>query len=124
MVERRTRRTHNQKTATQYQLEQIINDFALDSCFLSDDHGRLLGHAGLWAEKKCSTFVTDVPLIAETGADEHERMYSCEFRAGGQTLYITTVGDTETMRTVAAYRAMFGIRRIRRGPAGSRQLSV
>ncbi len=122
MVERRTRRTHNQKTATQYQLEQIVDDFDLDSCFLSDDHGRLISHAGLWAEKKCLAFVTDIPTIAQ--GEEHDGMYSCEFRAGGQTLFITTVGDTETMRTIAAYRAMFGVRRIRRGPAGSRQLSV
>lgn len=124
-TERRHRRSASAELATFYQLEQVIQDFDLETVVLVDEAGRLVSGVGRDA-------VFDEVLARETprlAAGSHCRLLyarlnrhrpsirpnqisACEFRTAGRRYFVAVVGSMQTMRDVGMYRAILGIRRI------------
>ena len=116
--DRRRRRSDEQDTALRYQLEQVIQDFHLTSCVLSDTEGRVLAEAHDFDDEPEAPTAVD-PMIA--GHDHrlewhaHRRHRRHRLRGvplGGRPLFITAQGQDDSMREVALYRVVLGAKRI------------
>lgn len=124
--ERRRRRSSNPDLAAKYQLEQVIQDFTLDTVVLTDEAGRLLHSAGRNREEFEAALARETPRLA---AGSHCRLLfarltevqpsirsnqisACEFRTNGRRYFVAAVGAASTMRDVGMYRTILGLRRI------------
>ncbi len=129
--ERRRRRSDDPGLATRYQLEQVVEDFDLDTCILVDESGTLIQGVGQ-AEDFEEVLARETPRLAHgsrcrllfSRLNEHRRVRpnqisACEFRSDGSRYFVTAVGSASTMRDVGMYRAILGIRRIRKQSGGS-----
>ena len=124
--ERRRRRSSNPDVATRYQLEQVIDDFSLDTVVLTDESGALLHSAGLSQPDFDQALAREAPRLAGGSrcrllfarlnrlkqSIRPNQISACEFRTNGRRYYVATVGSASTMRDVGMYRAILGVRRI------------
>lgn len=124
--ERRRRRTADPNLATRYQLEQVVDDFDLDTCILVDESGALVQGVGQMEHFE-EVLAHETPRLASgsrcrllfSRLNEFRRVRpnqisACEFRSDGQRYFVAAVGSASTMRDVGMYRAILGIRRIRK----------
>lgn len=127
--DRRRRRSDEPCTAIAYQVEQVVDDFDLDSCIIVDADGNTVAASPGVETPKMEAFAGLLPAICavegQRGAYlEHlhsagwdidaDEMTSCVFRAGGRRLFIGAIGDEAVMNEVAIFRAITGARRIHR----------
>lgn len=122
--EKRRRRSADPLTATRYQLEQVVEDFDLDTCILVDDTGRLVQAPGLYPEFE-EALAREAPRLAngstcrllyarlnKTHRVRPNQVSAFEFRTRGKRMFVAGVGSMSTMREVGLLRAILGIRRI------------
>ena len=123
--ERRRRRSSSTELATRFQLEQVIDDFGLDTVVLVDEAGHLVEGAGrdtsfdhvlaretprLAVGSQCRLLFSR--LTKHRPSIRANQISACEFRTGGRRYFLATVGSASTMRDVGMYRAILGLRRI------------
>ncbi len=116
MKERRRRRSDDIDIALRYQLEQVIEDFALTSCVLSGPSGQVLAEAHDFDSEKADdvdAMMHDTIIDGEDDAIDVTDDIDCvEFRAQGNRFFITAQGRDDSMREVALYRVVLGAKRI------------
>ena len=126
--DRRRRRSDDPGTALRYQLEQVIDDFELMSCVLSDANGRVLAEAHDFDDVDDDTCAVDAEphdTLLDDGFDDGlddgseaidvtDDIDCVEFRSQGVQLFITAQGRDESFREVALYRVVLGAKRIHR----------
>jgi hypothetical protein len=117
--DRRRRRSNDVDTALRYQLEQVIQDFGLTSCVLSDDAGSVVAEAHNFDETPDEDpagvdAMTQDTIIdgSSTPIDVTEDIDCVEFRSEGTRFFITAQGKDDSMREVALYRVVLGAKRI------------
>ncbi len=124
--DRRMRRSHDPLLATKFQLQRVVEDFELETCILVDEAGNLVETAGRHLEFE-EALARETPRLA-VGSNcrllfarlnkvhrvRPNQISACEFRVAGERWYVAAVGAASTMRDVGLYRAVLGIRRIRR----------
>ncbi|QED27744.1 hypothetical protein FRD01_10965 [Microvenator marinus] len=109
---RRSRRSEDPTTATEFQLQQVIEDFGLENCVLVDEAGSVAASA-VSPTETLTDWVRGFPNIFDDGSrPDHQNASACEFRAAGRRMFLATIGAQGPMRDVALYRAVLGIRRI------------
>jgi hypothetical protein len=124
-TERRRRRSSSADLATHYQLEQVIQDFDLDTVVLTDEAGQLVAGVGrdsafaqMLARETPRLAVGSHCRLLYARLNQHRpsvrpnQISACEFRTAGRRYYICAVGSATTSREVGMYRAILGIRRI------------
>jgi hypothetical protein len=136
--DRRRTRSVKRQEATRLQLAHVAGEFDLGLCAVSDTDGNLVASSteGLPVQGEVAEVVallgtlqdkrrfgdcvarhaerTLVRRLEREGVDVGaSRLVTVrEFHAQGQRLYLTAVGEPNTMREVGIYRAILGIRRI------------
>lgn len=116
--DRRRRRSDDVDTALRYQLEQVIQDFNLTSCVLSDQDGRVVAEAhdfdNVPDDPTGVDAMTQDTIIdgSSTPIDVTDDIDCVEFRSAGTPFFITAQGQDDSMREVALYRVVLGAKRI------------
>jgi hypothetical protein len=111
-----------------YQVEQVVEDFELDTCIVTDARGHVLA-APLGCRRALSA------SLARGAADEREGpgrahllaalrshlparsiddLQVQEFRVDGELHRVITLGASPSMAELGGYRTIFGVRRIHR----------
>ncbi|MFU8805379.1 MAG: hypothetical protein ACNA8W_16320 [Bradymonadaceae bacterium] len=125
--EQRRKRSDERDTALLHQLDQVVEDFDLDTCLLTDASGKLIAASSKTDPDFSSALAAVSPALA-TGklSQKHilkvlrrhapELSRECvsvrEFRAQGKRLYVAAVGKEVLMKEVGILRAILGTRRI------------
>ncbi|MGM0558279.1 MAG: hypothetical protein ACQEVA_17985 [Myxococcota bacterium] len=116
--DRRRRRSDDADTALRYQLEQVVQDFDLTSCILSDTEGRVVAEAHDFHDEPEDPAAVD-PMTQDTiidgsstPIDVTDDIDCLEFRSEGTRFFITAQGQDDSMREVALYRVVLGAKRI------------
>lgn len=106
--DQRRHRSVNRREALTLQLNQVVNDFELDACVLTDDHGQLVAssHTSLDAFEKAYTALQSYEF------PRSESLCVREFYADGKRYKLATVGQETVMNEVSLYRTILGVRRI------------
>ena len=104
----RRHRSSNRREAMAMQLSQVVTDFELDACVLTDAHGKLIAssHTNLDAFEKAYEALQTYELPA------NESLCVREFYADGNRYKLATVGGESVMKEVSLYRTILGVRRI------------
>ena len=114
-LDRRSRRTNDVELATQYQLEQIIEDFGVKSVVLVDAAGDVVAQCG--DGSGCSRLAESAFSLASGHQRARRRPtrgdYACSFRRNGEAYIVAASGSQKEMREVGVFRAILGLRRIR-----------
>ena len=124
-TERRRQRSSDTGLATRFQLEQVIEDFDLDTVVLVDEAGRLVQGVGR-DSRFDEVLARETPRLANGShcrllfarlnkskpSIRANQISACEFRTAGRRYYVAAVGTGSGMRDVGMYRAILGIRRI------------
>ena len=123
LEERRRRRSTNPLTAISYQLEQVIEDFELDTCVIATLDGLLLAKSALEDSEDAeyyaaysSSFFS--PILAEgddnatISLSEDVFLHMEAVTIFGQTMVLASIGHDASMTHLSTYRALAGIGRI------------
>lgn len=118
--ERRTTRSQNPHAALELQLQQVVIDFGVESCFVVDSGGTILASSQTPcpAMRRLAGWVPTLSRrsmrrpSAHPKIDGFDDLAVSEFRVGGQRRFMATTGGESTMRNVALFRAILGARRI------------
>lgn len=119
-INRRARRSEEPAEATRFQLEQVVRDFEIETCFVVDEAGEVLNSScePCPAMQRLASWVPTLTRrswrkpSAHPTIDGFEDLAVSEFRIDGKRLYMAATGGSVTMRNVAVFRAILGMRRI------------
>lgn len=119
-VNRRERRSDQPQKATELQLIQVVEDFEIETCFVVDEAGEVVNcsHETCSATKRLASWVPTLARRSTRRPSAHPKIDGfddlavSEFRVNGIRHYMAATGGSETMRNVAVFRAILGMRRI------------
>lgn len=101
-VERRCRRSTEPLEAVHLQLLQVVREFSMEVCAVSDREGRVVA-ASCPGDDRWLAFVEN---------REARRVAVQEFYACGRPLYMVALGEPSLERDLGVLRAVMGVRRI------------
>lgn len=104
---RRRRRTEERLEAVSFQLQQVLDEFELDVCLLTDSVGAVLTSA-----QTSTQALGRVISIIRAPVQRGEDMLRREFYLEGSRLCLTLVGPNVGSHQAAFERAIVGINRI------------
>lgn len=107
VANRRRRRTEERLEAVSFQLQQVLDEFELDVCLLTDGVGAVLTSAQTSIQA-----LGRVISIIRTPGQRGEDMLRREFSLEGSRLCLTLVGPNVASHQAAFERVIAGINRI------------
>lgn len=122
LEERRRRRSTCPLTAMGYQLEQVIDDFDLDSCVVASMEGLLVAKSALQNRDDAeyyAAYASDIlaPILAEEqsatmalAGDVH--LHAETVMMYGTPMLVVAIGKDTAMTHLSTFRAVTGIERI------------
>ena len=122
LEERRRRRSTCPLTAMGYQLEQVIEDFDLDSCVVASPEGLLVAKSALQSFEDAeyyAAYASDIlaPILAEEQAATMTLAGDVHLHAETVMMYdmpmlVIAIGKDASMTHLSTFRAVAGIERI------------
>ena len=106
--DQRRHRSVVRREALTMQLNQVVSDFQLDACVLTDDSGQLVASS----HKSLDAFEKAYTALQAYGSLLSDTLCMGEFYADGKRYKLATVGQETVMNEVSLYRTILGVRRI------------